>query len=68
MEIEESVRQSLASFAILEDDALDVRAWIQSCTSSAALEAFFDILGESELQLAYAIHLVETRLKDLNDN
>jgi hypothetical protein len=66
MEIEDSLRESLRTFAILEDDALEVRAWIQSTTSVLALEAFLDVLGETELQLAYAIHLVESRLKDLN--
>lgn len=66
MELAQSLRESLASFAILEDDALEVRAWIQETDSIGGLEAFQEILGETELQLAYAIHLVEERLMELN--
>lgn len=68
MDIEESVQQSLAAFAILDEDAWDVRHWIQSCTSSAALETFYEILGETELQVAHMCHVVETRLKELDES
>jgi hypothetical protein len=66
MELTQSLKECIREFAILDEDALEVRAWIQSTTSKGALEAFQDVLGESEMQVAYAIHLVEARLKELH--
>lgn len=66
MELAESLRQSLASFAILEDDAWEVRAWIEETDSIGALEAFYEIVGESKLYIAQVLHLVEERLKELD--
>lgn len=67
MDNDTDVHQILAPFIIIEDDAFDVRHFINNCEDSYLLERFYEILGESELQLAYAIHLVEERVKALSE-
>lgn len=68
MELTETLRESLREFCISEEDALDVRQWVQTTDSIPALVAFYEVVGESELQIAYVLHLIEVRMKELNDS